>query len=334
MYSRFFSKNVNTERFTYYEDVYPTNVLYNLDFAVKKWKKSRNYSETSKDFVFNAVRDSSARQREVYVMVIGETGRAESWSLYGYDRKTNPKLEQKNNLYHFSDAITQSNVTHKSVSIMLSTASAEDYDIIYQQKSIIEAFREVGFTTVFLSNQGANHTFTEYFAQEADCYDNIRSGKDGIMTVNKYDDALLPLFEHYLDSVQNNLFVVIHTYGSHFKYNERYPDEFSVFKPDDVTEIRRQDRDKLVNAYDNTILYTDGFLSKVIDLLNSEDLCSTVFYSSDHGEDILDDNRMRFLHSSPSPTFYQLKIPMFVWFSDNYIKNFPGKVKKCRKQQK
>jgi len=325
----FFAKNVNTERYSYYEDVYPVNVLYNLDFAINKWKKNNKYPETSKNFSFNAKRDTSSYgNREVYVMVIGETSRADNWELYGYEKQTNPCLKQQQGLIHFQDAITQSNTTHKSVSIMLSQASAENYNVIYDQKSIIEAFKEVGFTTVFLSNQGINHSFTEYFAKEADISLNIRSVDDlGIKTVNNYDEALLPLFKHYLDSVSGNMFFVLHTYGSHFNYKERYPDEFSMFKPDNVTGIRRSDKEALVNAYDNTILYTDYVLSSFIDSLKDTNTISALLFASDHGEDLLDDGRMRFLHASPNPTYYQLKIPMLIWFSDQYKSVFPEKAK-------
>ncbi|MDR2951233.1 MAG: lipid A phosphoethanolamine transferase [Prevotella sp.] len=319
------SKDNNTDRYTFHENVYPVNVFYNLNFAINKWHKSRLYPVTSKDFTFEARKDTIAKQREIYTLVIGETSRAENWSLYGYERETTPLLKQKEGLVFFNDAITQSNTTHKSVSIMMSAASAENYNIIYEQKSIIEAFKEVGFTTIFLSNQGANNTFTQYFAEDADYYRNIRSPKDDGKIIDNYDDALLPLLDHCIDSISGNLFIILHTYGSHFNYEERYPKGFSKFKPDNVKEITRKEKEKLVNAYDNTILYTDDFLSRITDILNNSGSCSSMLFASDHGEDILDDDRMRFLHASPNPTFYQLRIPMLVWFSSNYQMNFQQK---------
>lgn len=322
-----FAKDKNTGTYTFHENVYPVNVFYNMGFAMNKWHKSNLYPTTSKDFTFEAKKEKFAGQREIYVLVIGETSRAENWSLYGYQRKTTPQLEQKQGLVFFRDAITQSNTTHKSVSIMLSNASAENYDIIYNQKSIIDAFKEVGFTTVFLSNQGKNNTFTQYFAEDADYYRDIRSTKSKFATIQNYDDALLPIFQQCIDSIQNNLFIVLHTYGSHFNYEERYPSRFSKFKPDNVTEITWKEKEKLINAYDNTILYTDDFLTHITNILENTNACSAMLYASDHGEDILDDKRMRFLHASPNPTFYQLRIPFLIWFSPNYQMDFPQKYK-------
>ena len=326
----FVANNINTNNFTLQEDVYPADVSYNLYLARQKWKKSSKYKETSKDFVFNAHKKDSIGKREIYLLVIGETGRAENWSLYGYERDTNPRLEMDSNIVLFQDATTQSNTTHKSVSIMLTAASAENYSIIYKQKSIIQAFKEVGFSTVFLSNQSANHTFTDYFAQEADHTEYYRYFNE---TTNNLDEILLPRLQHYLDSIQGNMFIVLHTYGSHFNYKERYPKEFSVYTPDNVTEISRANKNILLNAYDNTILYTDNFLHNVINIMEQADACSTMFYTSDHGEDILDDDRQRFLHASPNPTFYQLRVPMLIWFSSEYKENYPVTVENAIKNK-
>lgn len=302
-------------------------MVYNLGFAINKWHNSRLYPVTSQDFKFHAGKSAFAPSREVYVLVVGEASRAENWQLYGYTRPTNPQLSQEAGLIWFEDAITQSNTTHKSVPLILSAASAEDYSVIYTHKSILSAFKEAGFTSVFLSNQIPNRSFTDFYADEADFHRNIRTADEGgLITTNTFDDAMLPLLQHYIDSIPGNLFIVLHTYGSHFNYKERYPESFSVFQPDNATSVKTENKEQLINAYDNSVLYTDDFLHRVIGVLNDAQATSALFYTSDHGEDLLDDARKRFLHASPNPTFYQLKIPVFMWFSDNYRTIFPDKV--------
>lgn len=316
--------NRNTGDYKLKYDVFPINVYYNLHFAVKKWNRSMMYLQTSKDFKFDAQKTTNANNREIYVLVVGEAGRAVNWSLWGYDRETNPLLSQVQGLVIYPDAITQANATHKSVPLILSAANAENFDVIYHQKSILEAFKEAGFTTIFLSNQTPNRTFTDYFAAEADYHQNIRpASSGGILTENNYDTHMLPLLQHYIDSLPGNLFVVMHTYGSHFNYLERYPKEFAHFLPDESTEIEVKNRRQLVNAYDNSIRYTDFFLNSLIQILDSTGSCTALYYSPDHGEDMLDDDRKRFLHASPHPTYYQLHIPLFLWFSENYREQFP-----------
>ena len=320
----FTAKNYNTATYRLKYDVFPINIYYNLGFAIQKWNRSLLYPQTSKDFTFGVKKSDQADGREIYVLIVGEAGRAMNWSLWGYERETNPLLSETSGLVLYKDAITQANATHKSVPLILSAANADDFDIIYQQKSILEAFKEAGFTTVFLSNQTPNRTFTDYFAEEADFQHNIRpASTGGIYTTNNYDDRMIPLLQHYIDSIPGNLFVVMHTYGSHFNYHERYPREFARFLPDNATEVEVKNRQELINAYDNSILYTDYFLHRVIQVLDSTHAYSALYYSPDHGEDLLDDNRKRFLHASPHPTYYQLHIPLFLWFSETYQQAYP-----------
>lgn len=320
----FTAKNEITGSYRLKYDVFPANIYYNLHFAVHKWQRSNLYPVTSKDFRFDARQTQKAEQREIYVLVVGEASRAINWSLWGYERETNPLLSATPGIVAYKDAITQANATHKSVPLILSNATAENYDVIYRQKSIIEAFKEAGFKTIFLSNQTPNRTFTDYFATEADYHVNIRpASTGGIYTTNNYDDHMIPLLQHYIDSLPDNLFIVMHTYGSHFNYKERYPKEFSHFTPDDATEVEVKNRDQLINAYDNSIRYTDYFLHHLIETLDSTGSFSALYYSPDHGEDLLDDDRKRFLHASPHPTYYQLHIPLFLWFSETYRNNRP-----------
>ena len=306
-------------------DVYPINVFQNLSIALKKWNKSEQYKNETPVFHFNAQKKEYSEEREIYVLVIGEAGRAANWSLAGYERETNPLLTKRKDLVFFKDALTQANATHKSVPMILSAADAENYEDISHQKSVISAFKEAGFTTLFISNQPPNRSFTDVFAKEADHYVNIRQQEENDMiSKNQYDGNMLSPFQNAIDSVQGNLFVVLHSYGSHFNYKERYPQEMAYFRPDCFNSINYRCKKELVNAYDNSIRYTDYFLANVIDLLEKTDDCTAMFYTTDHGEDLMDDERKRFLHASPIPTYYQLHIPMLMWFSPRYRVSFPG----------
>ncbi len=307
-------------------DVYPVNALYNLCFAINKSQKNTNYKYTSANFKFNSVKTQKAdRKREVYVLVVGETGRAMEWSLYGYERETTPNLQKLPNLVYFKDAITQSNNTHKSVPVILSAASAENYEILYEQKSIVTAFKEAGFRTVVIANQKLTTSMIGCFYREADTFIDMSAFHTGSYLKSLHDGALLPHLEQELTKTDDNLFIVLHTYGSHFNYYERYPKEFSLFKPDKADGIRATLKNELRNAYDNSIYYTDYVLSEIIKLLDKSNTCAVLAYLSDHGEDIFDDERHRYLHASPIPTYYQLHIPYIYWFSDGYKDSFPDK---------
>ena len=129
------------DRYEPKSELYPANVCYNIALAFQRTAQTRNYHKTSKDFTFHARSTHQADEREVYVMVVGETSRACNWALYGYERETNPGLSGIGGLTAFSHVLTESNTTHKSVPMLLSPVSASSFDSIYYQKGIITALQ-------------------------------------------------------------------------------------------------------------------------------------------------------------------------------------------------
>ena len=297
-------------------DMYPVNVCYNLTLAIERAGETAGYQESSKEFTFGAQATHDKDEAEIYVLVVGETARACNFGLYGYERNTTPLLDKTEGLVAFTDVLTQSNTTHKSVPMLLSGASAENYNRIYREKGIITAFKEAGFHTAFFSNQRPNHSFIDFFGMEADEWKFIK--EDAPEETNISDDELLKLVDKQLNDGHRKLFIVLHMYGSHFNYKERYPESMSVFKPDNLTDAKYENKEYLMNAYDNTIRYTDGFLASLITLLQKTNSFSAMLYTSDHGEDIFDDNRKLFLHASPVPSYYQLHVPFLIWLSKTY----------------
>ena len=121
-------------------DMFPLNAVCNLGMAFGRQTASVEYKETSKDFRFYAKCSFEDKEPETLVLVIGETSRADNWQLYGYSRKTNPLLAQVKGLTVFTNYMSQSNTTHKSVPILLSLAEADNYDILYHTKGIMHQF--------------------------------------------------------------------------------------------------------------------------------------------------------------------------------------------------
>lgn len=311
------------------DNLYPINAFNNARFAVRSWEASKNYKRTSRDFNYHASSTRDVQQPEVYIFVIGETGRAGNWGLYGYERNTTPRLSARHDVIHFDDVLTQINATHKSVPLMLSPADALDFNPIFRQKSLITAFKQAGFRTAFISNQLHNGSFTDFFADEADCTLYLMAPKN---KPHLHDEALLPVVDSLLRSGATKQLIVLHTYGSHFNYCERYPADCRVFTPDRISEINRKDRQAMINAYDNSIVATDRFLDQIIERLAQSGKTAAMLYLSDHGEDLLDDDRNRFLHASPIPTYYQLHVPFILWFSPQYAQQFPTEIQQARER--
>lgn len=328
------SEDHHAPQYSVLNDLYPVNVFYNLYLAVKRNNASIHYKEASARFRFDARPSHHEDSCEVYVMVIGETARAMNFSLYGYQRDTNPRLSKTPGLVAFSDVTTQSNTTHKSVPMLLSQASASDFERLFHEKGILQAFREAGFHTVFLSNQRPNHSFIDFLGEQADQWFFLKTGdanpagrelaeapgKDG----NYYDADLLPILDRILARKRKKEFIVLHTYGSHFNYMDRYPRQMAHFQPDTHCEAKKENRPDLINAYDNTIRYTDLVLSGVIERLRAHGGMSAMLYTSDHGENIFDDSHKLFLHASPRASEYELHVPFLVWTSQSFKHQEPA----------
>ena len=328
--------------------LYPVNICYNLYLAFERNAASENYKEVSRNFKFDARSEHSATAPEVYVMVVGETARAHNFSLYGYPRNTNPLLSKTPGIKAFPNVTTQSNTTHKSVPMLLSAASAEDFERLFHEKGILAAFKEAGFHTVFISNQLPNHSFIDFLGEQADEHYFLK--KEDALQGNHYDEDLLQKLDEILPKADasssahyhyryRKLFVVLHSYGSHFNYQERYPRSFAYFKPDSRSEAKSENRRDLLNAYDNTIRYTDYILHGIIERLQKWEGIQTktdgvygqpisaMLYTSDHGENIFDDERCLFLHAAPKASDYELHVPFIIWTSEGFSKQYPDILK-------
>lgn len=296
-------------------DLFPINAISNFGLAVERLEASNGYKDASKDFRYDAHCTFTDDEPETVMLVIGETSRADNWQLYGYHRPTNPVLSKTEGLTVFTDYMSQSNTTHKSVPILLSLADAEDYTILYRTKGIMQAFREAGYHTAFISNQQRNHSFIDFLGEQADyclfLHDSLSRNADDI-------ELLKPLRQQIKQNRGKRTFIVLHTYGSHFSYADRYPKAMRHFTPDHYDGAKAKYRLQLVNAYDNTIVHTDFLIGKVISTLSSEGGSAAMLFTSDHGEDIFDDQRHLFLHASPFPSYYQLHVPLIAWTSPTY----------------
>lgn len=314
---------VAPEPYSLKTDLYPLNVFYNVGVAVDRTMRMASYPETSAGYTFEARSLRPDTLPEVYVAVIGETSRALDWQLYGYGRKTTPRLMGRNGLVAFPKAISQSNTTHKSVPMLMSALDASNFgDSIYHVKSFISAFKEAGFRTAFFSNQNRNHSFIDRFGEEADTCLFIRELSAAGSGPN-HDSELLQYLESELKSGHRKLLVILHTYGSHFSYMDRYPEADAVFTPALPPDASKAFRDQLVNAYDNTIVGTSNLLADIIDILQASGRHAALIYTSDHGEDIFDDERNLFLHASPCPSYYQIHVPFLMWMSPQFIEANP-----------
>ena len=249
------------------------------------------------------------------IVVVGETARADRFSLNGYSKKTNPKLEKKN-IINYSDAYSCGTLTKTSVPCMFYMGDYESFSIkrARYQANLLDILTKVQVDVTWMeNNSGCKHV----------CNRVKLIDLTNIYDAENYDEKILIELDKILDNNKNKkTLIVLHTMGSHGpKYYNRYPDEFDQFKPSCKSNNPQEcSREELNNAFDNTILYTDHFLDLVINRLEKQKKKSFLIYASDHGES-LGENGL-YLHGVPvkiAPK-EQIHIPYFIWFSDLYKK--------------
>ena len=276
-----------------------------------------NYKKSEKEILLpNAtIKDST---KSVLVLVIGESARSENFSLYGYEKNTNPLLSKTSNLSHF-DATSSATYTTAGVkSILDYTNTDELYEILpnylYRNKvEVIWRTNNWGEPPIHIKNYLNKDSLAQNCKDEACNYDEV---------------LLNGLKEQILASNKNKILIVLHTSTSHGpSYSKKYPPQLEVFKPVcNSVELGNCTHKELINAYDNTIVYTDYILSKVIENLKQlKEYNSAMIFVSDHGESLGEKNL--YMHGMPlsiAPK-EQYEIPFIVWVSDSTKQLKPNK---------
>ncbi len=248
-------------------------------------------------------------EKAVVVLVIGESARSENFSLYGYSKNTNPLLSKIPNVYHFAANSVATYTTAGVKGILEHTNSDDLYEILpnYLNRNNVDVVWRTnnwGEPPIHIKNY-QNREFLTPNCKGAGC---------------EYDELLLSgLKEQIKACTKNKVLIVLHTSTSHGPtYSKKYPPQFETFKPVcNSVELGKCSHEELINAYDNTIVYTDYILSQVIkDLKELKEYKSTMIFVSDHGESLGEKNL--YMHGLPlsiAPK-EQYEIPFIVWVSE------------------
>jgi lipid A ethanolaminephosphotransferase len=260
----------------------------------------------------------------LFVLVVGETARAQNFSLNGYARKTNPQLAQRD-VINFSQATSCGTSTEVSLPCMFSSFGRTNYDEekILSHESVLHVLARAGFKVLWRDNQSGCKGVCDGLAKDQ----LDQAGVEALCAEGQcLDEILLRGMEGIARDAAGNLFVVMHQLGSHGPaYFKRYPAVFKQFSPACENEdLRNCTAAEIVNAYDNSLLYTDFFVSKVIDFLDQSQskYDTALLYVSDHGES-LGDNGL-YLHGMPyaiAPDV-QKHVPFLVWLSAGFRSSF------------
>ena len=250
-------------------------------------------------------------EKAVVVLVIGESARKANFQLYGYERPNNPRLSKREGLKVYQTNSCATYTTAGTKAILEPQESDDLYELLPNY-----AFRTGADVSWRTSNWGEPPIHIDEYLTDSelgDIYPNADNTYDGILFTG--------LRERIESSPKHKVLIILHTSTSHGpKYADKYPKDFEVYKPvAKNVEEGEKNISMLINAYDNTILYTDYLLDGLIDTLQAmTDWKSAMIFISDHGES-LGENKM-FMHGLPMKLApkVQYEIPFFVWTSEGF----------------
>ncbi len=251
------------------------------------------------------------------VFIIGETTRWDHMGILGYPRDTTPKLSNEKNLVAFRGRSCDTS-TKLSLRCMFvrEGGTADNQQRTLKEQNVFAVLHSLGFTSELFAMQSEvwfyNNTDADNFSiREMIGAEKRNEGKgvDDMLLVNEMRESLNrhPKGKHL---------IILHTKGSHYLYSQRYPRSYARYQPECIGIDQACSKAQLVNAFDNSVLYTDSFIDKVIDQVRGKK--ALVFYASDHGESI--DENYHF-HGTPRDMAppEQFRVPMMVWASDSFL---------------
>jgi lipid A ethanolaminephosphotransferase len=304
---------------------YYTNPTYYIYSTGKYFSRFYvNAKKSMSSLGLNAKVERNGNHRQLIIFVVGETARRDHFSLNGYHKETNPYLAREN-VTSFTNMTSCGTSTAISVPCLFSNFGRDNFnsekgattenllDVLVHTKKVSVLWRD-------------NNSDSKGVALRVPYEDFKDPTRNTICDPECRDVGMLVGLQDYInDKKTGDIFIVLHQMGNHGPaYYKRYPPAFEKFKPACQTnELEKCSNDEINNAYDNAILYTDFFLSKVIGLLkeNSNNFGTSMFYVSDHGESL--GEKGVYLHSLPyfmAPD-EQKNIAAVLWFGGHLAKN-------------
>jgi lipid A ethanolaminephosphotransferase len=303
---------------------YYTNPTYYI-YSVGKYLNNKFATiEEFKQIGLDAKNISKDTKPKLLIIVVGEAARAASFSLNGYKNTTNPNLALED-IINYQNATSCGTETAVSVPCMFSIYNRTEYtdSIGKASENVLDVLNHAKINLLWRDNNSNSKGVADRIT-----YEDLNSATDEELCSSGecFDEILLKDLQKYVDKQTGDTVIVLHQKGSHGPaYYKRYPKEFKKFTPIcESNQLEFCTQEQIQNSYDNTILYTDYFLSKTINFLkeNQKSYQTALIYSADHGES-LGENGV-YLHGMPyllAPDF-QTHIGFFQWFGDDFKKTF------------
>lgn len=293
----------------------PYHIFREAVTAIYQGKIRDQYLPKRESFTYNAEnQESTSRRNKIFVLGIGESMNYAHCSFnHQYHRHTTPHLEKMPNTLFYKNYYATATYTEQALPMLLTSATANNFNINYEELPLQAAFKETRYKTYVISHQSQimNNGVDGYLAE----------GADSVIFVNSDGEIICALERVVME--QENAFVLLHFSGSHFFYNN-YPDHYNMWRPNYNHDKNIKNDSLFINAYDNSLLYADSLVYACAKALDKSGKIAAFVFTSDHGEFL--DSHVGGHGLSCNPTKDEYHVPLMVWYSDEYNETYSDKV--------
>lgn len=282
--------------------------------------ESKEFRNLKQRDLYNLNTELTTYDSTLVTVIIGESCNRNHLSLYGYERKTSPRLSSRNDILTFDNVVSANSNTLRSVLNFLTENNAEHHRPIDSCINIFDVFNSSPYKTYWLSNQspiGLWDNGVTNLAQNANVVTfvniNSSSSMESFQT-KSFDHNLFEPFQSAIGDDENHKLVFLHLLGCHTNYSKRYPESFALF------ENSGDKRTRVINTYDNAIYYNDFIIDSIFSMLDSYTQHHTgvrvaAVYFSDHSENVYDEGDYAGHDYSNKIPNANVEIPFILWFS-------------------
>ena len=294
-----------------------------MHYSLIKWTTqhlSLPENNTLEQVAQDTQRVEAGKKHELIIMVVGETARYDRFSLNGYDKLTNPRLQQEN-VVSFQQVSSCGTSTGVSVPCMFSILGRKQYSAkkAKHMENALDILKEHNVSVLWRDNNSDSKGVATRMAYE----DYQSPARNKVCDSECRDVGMLVGLDEYIQTHHNqDILIVLHQMGNHGpEYYRRYPKAFEKFTPVcHSSDLSKCSQVEIDNAYDNAILYTDYFLSEVIQFLKKYDPSheTAMLYVADHGESLGEHGL--YLHAAPymiAPK-EQTHVPAILWLGQQF----------------
>lgn len=290
-------------------------IVYNLPYiTIKSFSQYQDQLDSINNFKEREelITATTVTDNETIVVVIGESATRKHLGIYGYKRNTTPGFEKlSDSLVVYKNVISSHVYTTGS---MFDIFTLSNYEKPNTSTPLISFIKNAGYRVFWLSNQrpvGFHDNLVSRLASAAD--ESIFLNYNDYRNNTSYDEVLIPKLKEKL-LVKDKKVIFVHLAGNHYSYDKRYPKDFDKFSSEKPSK-----KNKIIDTYDNAILYTDFVVSEMLHNVQTKTTKSAFIYFSDHGEEVYDTVDF-FGHFEDKPTSTMYEVPFLVYVSHDFEK--------------